>query len=155
MLGSIALMIQQKATEHPEKVAIYVGEENCTYATLAKNNRKAALYLSRKGIKADERIVVEADHILDYVYLWYGIQLLGATFVPVEKSTPSNRIRKKKPRLLLRLAYLQKIKSAVARWRCRHVSLLGNHKQEPKYQGLKYILPFRVRQHILPKIRGL
>lgn len=93
MLGSIALMIQQKAAEHPEKIAIYVGDEKCTYATLAENNRRAALYLSRKGIKADERIVVEADHILDYVYFWYGIQLLGATFVPVEKNTPSARIR--------------------------------------------------------------
>ena len=93
MLGSIALMIQQKAAEHPEKIALYVGDETCTYAALATNNRRAALYLSRKGIKADERIVVEADHIMDYVYFWYGIQLLGATFVPVEKNTPSNRIR--------------------------------------------------------------
>lgn len=93
MLGSIALMIQQKAAEHPKKIAIYVGEEKCTYATLAENNRRAALYLTRKGIQADQRIVVEADHILDYVYFWYGIQLLGATFVPVEKNTPSARIR--------------------------------------------------------------
>ena len=93
MLGSIALMIQQKAAEHPEKIAIYVGNENCTYETLARNNRKAALYLTNKGIRPNERIVVEADHILSYVYFWYGIQLLGATFVPVEKATPSNRIR--------------------------------------------------------------
>lgn len=93
MLSSIALMIQQKAGEHPDKIAIYVGNDHCTYATLAENNRKAALYLSRKNIKASDRIVVEADHILSYVYFWYGIQLLGATFVPVEKNTPSNRIR--------------------------------------------------------------
>ena len=93
MLGSIALMIQQKAAEHPGKIAIYVGNENCTYEALARNNRKAALYLTNKGIRPNERIVVEADHILSYVYFWYGIQLLGATFVPVEKATPSNRIR--------------------------------------------------------------
>ena len=93
MSTSIALMIQQKAAEHPDKIAVYVGNEQCTYATLAENNRKAALYLSRKGIRSNERIVVEADHILDYVYFWYGIQLLGATFVPVEKNTPSARIR--------------------------------------------------------------
>jgi endonuclease-3 len=29
---------------------------------------------------------------MSYVYFWYGIQLLGATFVPVEKSSPSKRI---------------------------------------------------------------
>lgn len=93
MLNSIALMIQQKAAEHPEKTAFYVGEEVCTYAKLAENNRRAAMYLTRKGIQANDRIVVEADHILDYIYFWYGIQLLGATFVPVEKNTPSARIR--------------------------------------------------------------
>lgn len=92
MLKSIALMIQHFAKEKPEAVALIVNDQRCTYAELALNNRKAALYLQEKGIKAGDRIIVEADHILSYVYLWYGIQLLGAVFVPVEKNTPSNRI---------------------------------------------------------------
>ncbi len=92
MQKSIALMIQEKAKKDPNAIAIIVGEEKCSYGTLAQKNRKVALYLSEKGIKPGERIVVEADHILDYAYLWYGIQLLGATFVPVEKNTPTNRV---------------------------------------------------------------
>ena len=71
MLGSIALMIQQKAAEHPEKIAIYVGDEKCTYATLAENNRRAALYLSRKGIKADWQIW---GHDVDHDWPWWRIQ---------------------------------------------------------------------------------
>lgn len=93
MLSSIALIIQQKAQEHPEKVAFLVGEQTCDYATLAQMSRKAARYLQDNGVKAGDRVVVEADHILPYIFVWYGIQLLGATFVPVEKNTPSNRIR--------------------------------------------------------------
>ncbi len=92
MLNSIALTIQQKAKEVPERTAFIVNNEKCSYAYLAECNRKAALYLKEKGIKPGDRIVVEADHILSYVYFWYGIQLLGATFVPVEKSTPSKRV---------------------------------------------------------------
>ncbi len=92
MLNSIALIIQQKAAEAPEKIAITVGEETCNYGLLAKMNRKAARYLQEKGIKEGDRVVVEADHLLSYVYVWYGIQLLGATFVPVEKNTPTLRI---------------------------------------------------------------
>jgi len=92
MLNSIALIIQQKAIEAPEKTAIIVGEESCSYGHLAEMNRKAALYLKDKGIKEGDRVVVEADHLLSYVYIWYGIQLLGATFVPVEKNTPSLRV---------------------------------------------------------------
>lgn len=92
MLTSIALIIQQKAQEHPEKTAFIVNDEPCSYGLLAECNRKAARWLQNNGICPGDRVVVEADHTLPYVYLWYGIQLLGATFVPVEKNTPSNRI---------------------------------------------------------------
>lgn len=92
MLNSIALIIQQKAAEAPEKLAITVGDESCNYGLLAKMNRKAARYLQENGIKEGDRIVVEADHLLSYVYVWYGIQLVGATFIPVEKNTPTLRI---------------------------------------------------------------
>ena len=93
MQKSIALAIQDFAKEKPEAIAVVVNGEKCTYEYLAECNRKAALYLERKGVKAGDRVLVEADHILSYVYFWYGIQLLGATFVPLEKGTPSNRIR--------------------------------------------------------------
>ena len=92
MLNSIALQIQHYAKETPDQIAIIAQDIKCDYASLAKYNRQVALYLKNKGIKAGDRIVVEADHTLEYVYFWYGIQLLGATFVPVEKSTPSKRI---------------------------------------------------------------
>jgi len=92
-MKSIALTIQKYAKETPDKIAVIVNDQKCSYKTLAEYNRKAALYLEGKGVKAGDRVVVEADHILPYVYFWYGIQLLGATFVPVEKSSPSKRIK--------------------------------------------------------------
>lgn len=92
MLKSVSLMIQKFGAETPDKTAIIVNDDKVDYKTLAKNIRRAANYLKALGIKAGERVVVEADHLLEYVYVWYGIQLLGATFVPVEKATPSQRI---------------------------------------------------------------
>ena len=92
MLNSVALMIQKFAKETPQQMAFYVGEESCNYETLALYNRKAAKFLEAKGVKAGDRVIVESDHILPYVYVWYGIQLMGATFVPLEKNTPSNGI---------------------------------------------------------------
>ncbi len=93
MLTSIALIIQQKALEHPDKIAVIAGGEKCSYACLAEHNRRAALYLKNNGIREGDRIIVEADHTMPYIYFWYGIQLLGATFVPLEKGTPSKRIQ--------------------------------------------------------------
>lgn len=92
MHKSIALAIQKYAKKLPESVAVIANDEKCTYEYLAECNRKVAKYLQLKGVKAGERVIVEADHLLDYIYLWYGIQLLGATFVPLEKCTPSKRI---------------------------------------------------------------
>lgn len=92
MFNSIALNIQKVAKEKPDAIAFIVNDETCTYAYLAQCNRKAARYLQEKGIRPGDRVIVEADHILPYVYFWYGLQLLGATFVPVEKDTPSNRM---------------------------------------------------------------
>ncbi|MBQ3216175.1 MAG: AMP-binding protein, partial [Oscillospiraceae bacterium] len=83
MEQSIALMIQKFATATPDKTALIVEGERCSYQQLAAYNRKAAAYLQAQGIASGDRIVVEADHTLPYAYLWYGIQLYGATFVPV------------------------------------------------------------------------
>lgn len=93
MQSSIALSIQETAKTNGQNIAVIVGSEKCTYENLALMNRKSALFLEKNGIKPGDRVIVEADHLLDYVYLWYGIQLLGAVFVPVEKNTPSNRIK--------------------------------------------------------------
>ncbi len=92
MYNSVALAIQDFAKKTPDKIALVASSVEVSYSTLAAFNRKTALYLKNMGIKAGDRIIVEADHIPDYVYFWYGIQLLGACFVPLEKGTPSNRI---------------------------------------------------------------
>ncbi len=91
--SSIALTIQHFAEATPEQIACIANGEKCTYKQLAEYNRKTALFLQNKGVKCGDRVIVEADHTLPYVYFWYGIQLLGATFVPLEKGTPSQRIR--------------------------------------------------------------
>ncbi len=93
MFETVALSIQKYAKETPDRVALIVGDEECSYAYLAECNRKIAFYLKEKGIGENDRVIVEADHILPYMYLEYGIQLLGATFVPIELGTPSKRIR--------------------------------------------------------------
>lgn len=92
MFNSIALRIQEFAQSTPEQIAVIAQDIKCDYASLAKYNRQVARYLKNKGLKSGDRIVVEADHTLEYVCFWYGIQLLGATFVPVEKNTPAKRI---------------------------------------------------------------
>lgn len=92
MFNSIALAIQHYAKEKPDAAAFIINDEICTYEQLACCNRKTASYLQRRGIRPSDRVIVEADHTLPYIWFWYGIQIMGATFVPLEKGTPSKRI---------------------------------------------------------------
>ena len=92
MYKSIALCVQSFAKKQPDVTAVIVDDKKCSYSLLARSCRQAANWLRSKGIKSEDRIIVEADHLLSYIYLWYGIQLIGACFVPLEKNTPSSRM---------------------------------------------------------------
>ncbi len=92
MKNSVAIMVQYYAKETPSAIALIANGVKCDYKTLGEYNRKTAKFITENGIKAGDRVIVEADHTLEYLYFEYGVQLAGVTFVPVEKSTPSNRI---------------------------------------------------------------
>ena len=123
-MKSIALAIQAFSKTQPDNIALIVNDEKCSYARLAQCSRKAAAYLKAAGIHAGQRVVVEADHTLPYVYFWYGIQLLGATFVPLEKNSPSNRIR----------AIAQELEASM-------VVTLTAREDYPQARGLADIMP--------------
>lgn len=93
MEKSVAIAIQKFAQETPDQLAIIVNGVECDYRTLAAANRRVAKYLAGRGIAEGDRVILEADHILAYTELVYGIQLLGATLVPVEKGTPTARLQ--------------------------------------------------------------
>lgn len=91
-MKSIALSIQETAKQSPDKIALIIGSERYTYETLAAMNRRVASFLEKNGISRGDRVIVEADHTFAYIAFEYGVQLYGATFVPLEKLTPSRRI---------------------------------------------------------------
>ena len=80
------------ATETPDTPAIIVKDEITTYEDLWQLVRGAARYLSEEiGIRKGDCVVVRAMQNLEYGIAYFGIHLLGAIFVPLEKSLPADK----------------------------------------------------------------
>jgi long-chain acyl-CoA synthetase len=76
----------------PEKTAFIVDGCEVTYAGLLDSSRKAAALLLNKGLKPGNRIVLSAHKDIEFVYLYFGAQLLGVTNVIVDASSNQERL---------------------------------------------------------------
>lgn len=76
----------------PEKTAFIVDGCEVTYASLLLNSRKAASLLLDKGVKAEDRIVLSAHKDIEFIYLYFGAQILGVTNVIVDAASNRERL---------------------------------------------------------------
>lgn len=80
------------AIEKKEKIAIIVGGLEVTYEELYDNARKAAWFLSEKGVFAGDRIILSAQKDIQFIYLYLGAQILGVTNVIVDSESNQERV---------------------------------------------------------------
>ena len=76
----------------PEKTAFIVDGCEVTYACLLERSRKAAALLVDKGVKRGGRIVLSAHKDIEFLYLYFGAQILGVTNVIVDASSNQERL---------------------------------------------------------------
>lgn len=68
------------------------GSQQCwTYAELWRRSRSAAVWLGEHGIRAGDRVVVEAVADVRVAALLYGCSMTGAVFVPLPEGTTDHR----------------------------------------------------------------
>ena len=104
-MRSIVKCIYEHSLVQPEKTAIIGADHTVSYGTLWKLIVGAATLMKQNGIGKGERVLLEADHTVEYLVLCYGTQLAGGVHVPIENNTPKNRIddisKEIDPRLVL------------------------------------------------------
>ena len=91
-MRSIVRSIYEHSLEHPDKTAVIAADMTVSYKTLWTYISGMAALLKNKGIERGDRVIVEADHTVEYLVCCYGIQLAGAVDVPVEYGAPAERI---------------------------------------------------------------
>lgn len=88
---SIVKAIYEHSIETPDKLAIIGTDFTVDYATFWRLIRGVNHFLCEMGIHSGERVMLEADHTVEYLACCYGIHLLGATHVPIENCAPESR----------------------------------------------------------------
>lgn len=91
-MSSIVKSIYEHSKVQPQKTAIIATDCTVDYATLWKLIVGMATLLKKEGIEKGQRILLEADHTVEYLVLTYGIHLAGAVHVPIEHNVPQNRV---------------------------------------------------------------
>lgn len=84
--------LHRHSEQTPGKIAFVVDDKGITYAELLVNTRRAASFLSNKGLKAGDRIVLSAHKDIEFIYLYFGAQILGVTNVIVDSLTNQERL---------------------------------------------------------------
>ena len=103
---SIVKQIYTHSQETPSKTAIIATDHTADYQSLWNAITTVNHYLKLNGYRAGDRIMLEADHTVEYLACCYGIHLLGAVHVPIENTAPDQRFdeiaKEIQPSLILR-----------------------------------------------------
>lgn len=77
-------LIDRWAAEQPEKLfAVFQDGSTWTYAALRRTARSTANALAALGVNQGERVLVWLPNGADCLKVWFGLNQLGAVFVPV------------------------------------------------------------------------
>jgi crotonobetaine/carnitine-CoA ligase len=77
-------MLEKWCASQPEKVFIKVSKaEEVTYRQMRNMAASTAAGLSRLGAKSGDTVIVWMPNTVDCMRVWFGINWLGATYVPI------------------------------------------------------------------------
>src|SRR5579864_1022164 len=77
-------MLEKWAAQQPDKVFVKVSATvEVTYSRMRELAASTAAGLARLGVSAGANVVVWMPNTVDCLRVWFGINWLGATYVPV------------------------------------------------------------------------
>jgi crotonobetaine/carnitine-CoA ligase len=84
-------MIERWAREQPDKIfAIFADGEQWTYGDMQARAIRTANALRALGVKQSERVLVWLPNNADCLRVWFGLNYLGAVFVPINTAYRGN-----------------------------------------------------------------
>ncbi|WP_432995461.1 AMP-binding protein [Dactylosporangium sp. CA-233914] len=78
------MVLRRRAAEHPDRVFVGFDDgESWTYARVLEEAERVAGGLARLGVVAGDQVVSWLPNGADALRVWFGTNLLGATYVPL------------------------------------------------------------------------
>lgn len=103
---SVVEYIRYYAETSPDALAVIAGDKRLTYRRLWRLVRGFAHYLRQEAdIKKGDVVLVQASQAVEYVLEYYGVQLAGGIFAPVENTSSGesfeNAVAELSPKLII------------------------------------------------------
>lgn len=92
MSNSIVETIYRHSLENPDKTAVIAEDKTVSYSELWSYIKSVSALIGEKIEKGD-RVLVEANHTIEFLACCYGVHLAGGVHVPFESRTPDLRIQ--------------------------------------------------------------
>ncbi|MES2427142.1 MAG: Pls/PosA family non-ribosomal peptide synthetase [Bacteroidota bacterium] len=89
---TLATLFSKSAADHAHKTALIFHEQSLTYAELDRWSNAVAEYLNKKGIARGNKVGVWWQRGLELHVAILGIVKSGATYVPVDREIPAERV---------------------------------------------------------------
>ncbi|MBC3759106.1 amino acid adenylation domain-containing protein [Hyunsoonleella sp. SJ7] len=77
----------------PDNVALVFKKETLSYRSLDEKSNQVAQFLIQKGIKRGDIVAISLERSIEMMVCIYGILKAGAAYLPLDISTPSERLK--------------------------------------------------------------
>lgn len=91
-MRAIVKSIYEHSKTFPNKTALIATDYTVDYSTFWKLIAAMSQLLKDQGLKKGDRVIVEANHTVEFMVLCYGVHLAGCVHVPVEHAAPADRV---------------------------------------------------------------
>lgn len=85
-------LLENSARKYPDNVAVVFKEKSVTYSELEQLSNDLARKLRQLGIKKGDRVGIMLSKSIETIVSLFGILKSGAIYVPIDPSSPVNRI---------------------------------------------------------------
>ena len=92
MIKDFNVLFEENVKRNPEKKAIIYDDGIVTYAELDEMSNRVAYFLENEGACTNDIISVVLDRTIDFYITVLGIIKIGAGYLPIDPTYPSDRI---------------------------------------------------------------
>ena len=91
-LASFQELFEEQVRRTPNSMAVTLGEDCMSYAELNRRGNQSAHYLAGLGVKSEMPVGICIERSLDEIVALLGILKSGAAFVPLDPTSPPERL---------------------------------------------------------------
>jgi amino acid adenylation domain-containing protein len=90
----VSELFERRAAEFPARTALVASDRELSYAALDAESQQLAHFLRKRGIGAEDRVIVALERTSEAIVAMLGVLKAGAAYVPISSRLPYFRLVK-------------------------------------------------------------